>query len=238
MPARSLFPPTSIQEARVLPDTIAQSNAGQPMRRIDIFDVLARSAASGASRNLVTASSGFGLTNGGYQAEQLSLTELGVRLSVDGDETAAIDAVLHVEVFRQFFETYANSQLPSDVSARSFLAANGVPTDRAEACLELIRESGRSAGLIDQRSGVDYVLSREHAMESQGASGRALVPARQSAGSRVQRPALAGPPIPPSFPGLQFNVEIHLPNDQTPEVYDAIFASMRKHLIDGPTQSD
>lgn len=76
MPAPSLFPPASLEEARVLADTIARSGAGQPMRRIDIFDVLERSAESGPGRNLVTASRGFGLTTGGYQAQSLGLAEL------------------------------------------------------------------------------------------------------------------------------------------------------------------
>ena len=240
MPARSLFPPAPIEEARVVADTIARSNAGQPMRRIDVFDVLGRSAGSGAGRNLVTASSGFGLTTGGYQAESLGLTDLGRRLAVDGDESATIDAVLQVDVFRQFFETYANSQLPSDVAARSFLASHGVPSERTDACLELIIENGKYTGLISQRSGTDYVLSREHAVESRMGSGRTTARGGQSSGANVQRPP-AGEPSPSSqLPGLHINVEIHLPSEQAPEVYDAIFASMRKHLIDGRTvaQSD
>lgn len=233
MPARSIFPPASIGEARVLADTIARSNAGQPTRRIDVFDVLRRSAESGPSRNLVTASSGYGLTTGGYAAESLSLTELGRRLSVEGDEAAAIDAVLHVDVFRQFFETYANNQFPSEVAAHSFLASHGVPSDRTKSCLEVLTESGRSVGLIAQRSGADYVLSREHAAESGQPPGLAAPPGRVSSGAKGQPGRGEDQQSSLQLPGLSINVEIHLPSDQTPEVYDAIFASMRKHLIDG-----
>jgi hypothetical protein len=43
------------------------------------------------------------------------------------------------------------------------------------------------------------------------------------------------PPIrktPSGLPALNINLEVHLPADVRPEVYDAIFSSMRKHLID------
>lgn len=233
MANRSLFPPAPLEEARALADTIARSNASQPMRRIDVFDVLKRSAESGPGRNLVTASSGFGLTSGGYQADVLSLTDLGRRLAVEDDETAAIDAVLQVDVFSEFFETYANNQVPSEVAARSFLASHGVPTDRAQACLDLILQNGRYSGLIAQRSGTEYVLSREHAAESRRGSGQADEQAVQSlvmtgtTGRAVRQVGRPGPGT------LSIHLEIHLPSDQSLETYDAIFRSLRRQLIEG-----
>lgn len=233
MPPRSLFPPVPIEEARSLADTIARSNAGQPMRRLDIFHELRRSADSGPSRNLVTSSSGFGLTSGGYQAESLSLTDLGRRLAVEGDESAIVDALLNVDVFRNFFETYANSQVPAAVAGRSFLADAGVPTDRTQACFDLILENGRSAGLIAQRSGNDYVLTRAHALE---AGEQALQPQTQAVQSQVSRGIRAIPvasPVVAPLHDVQIKLEIHVPPGQDTETYDAIFASIRRHLIDG-----
>jgi hypothetical protein len=235
MPGRSLFPPTPIEEARALADTIARSNAGQPMRRIDIFDVLGRSAESGPSRNLVTSSSGFGLTTGGYRAEILGLTDLGRRLSVEGDQSAAIDAVLQVDVFRSFFETYMNSQLPSEVAARSYLASHGVPADRTEMCLQLILENGRYAGLISQRSGSEYVLSRQHAVEAAegtGQTGQQAIQLGVVRGRSLGRVTQSANQVP-----LQISIEIRLPESQSVQTYDAIFASLRKHFVDGDLET-
>src|SRR3990172_5643398 len=106
MAPKSIFPGVSVKEARSLADTIARKNAGQPMRRFDIFEELRRSPDSGPSRQLVTGSSAYGLTTGGYQAEMLSLTPLGQRLSIENDETGLIDAVLNVDAFKQFFDKY------------------------------------------------------------------------------------------------------------------------------------
>jgi len=230
MPVRSLFPPVAIDETRQIAQTIAKKNAGQPTRRLDIFHELKRSPDSGPSRNLVSSSSGFGLTTGGFQADFLSLTELGRRLAVDEDKTALVDAVLNVDIFKKFFETYKDKGLPADIAAKSFLASSGIPTDRVEACWNLIRENGRQCGLIAEMAGDERVLSREHATEKMGGKpvkATEVLP-RDEGSARGQEK----PPEEVRLPSLNVNLEIHLPADVAPEVYDAIFSSMRKHLID------
>lgn len=233
----SAFPPVALKEARLIAKTIAEKNAGRPMRRLDVFHELGKSPDSGASRNLVTSSSGFGLTNGGYQAETLSLTELGKRLAVDGDETASIDAVLNVEIFKAFFEAYKDRPIPAAVAGRSFLAERGIQTDRTQACLDRIFENGRAVGLIEQIAGTERVLSREHALEKKPSGARKAEPkdAEAENGTTPSRGTaeLTGRGSPTGvLPSLNINLEIHLPDDATPEVYDAIFSSMRRHLID------
>ena len=231
MRGQSLFPPTSIDEAAAIASVIAQKNAGQPMRRLAVFEELDRSPDSGPSRGLVTASSGYGLTSGGYQAERLKLTDLGRRLAVEGDASAKVDAVLNVTVFRKFFDTYKNNQFPSSVAGKSFLADNGIPADRTDGCLNLILENGKQAGLVRMMSGAERVLSREHALEESAEKGGmpASKPAEDHAASDEEAPT---DKTHGRFPSLNINFEIQIPGDQSPEVYDAIFGSMRKHLID------
>lgn len=231
MPGKSLFPAVAIEEAQQIARVIAEKNAGQPMRRIDVFEALGRKPDSGPSRNLVTASGGFGLTQGSYAADQLVLTDLGRRLAVEGDKTAMIDAVLNVEVFKKFFETYKGKALPDDIPAKSFLAAQGIPTSRTEACWNLVRENGEQSGLIREISGGSRVLPRDHAIERLGVN---LIGGKEEAkhvGGKVAEKAKHAAEI--GLPSLNINLEIHLPADAKPEVYEAIFASMRKHLIDG-----
>ena len=231
MAGKSLFPAVAIEEARQIASTIAEKNAGQPMRRVDVFEELGKSPDSGPSRLLITASSGFGLTTGGYKAEMLALTDLGRRLAIDGDKTALIDAVLNVEVFRRFFESYKESALPSDVAARSFLANARIPTDRTEACWDLVRQNGQQCGLIQQMTTGLRVLPRDHAIERMGSKSTKAAPKVQPAGGGVAEEVKEAAAI--GLPSLNINLEIHLPADAKPEVYDAIFSSMRKHLIDG-----
>ncbi len=231
----SIFPPVPISDARLIARTIAENNAGQPMRRLDVFHVLDRSPDSGSSRNLVTASSGFGLSTGGYQAEILSLTDLGRRLAVEGDESALIDAVLCVDIFKRFFDTYKDKGIPSEVAARSFLADNGVPTDRTLACFNLTMDNGRESGLITQVSGAERILPRDHAIERMGGANVRPIPPPSA---HRQNGSQQTPPLTVGMPALNINLEIHLPADATPEKYDAIFSSMRKHLMSNKASED
>lgn len=233
MSVKSLFPPAPIAEARQIAETIAQKGAGQPMRRLDVFQILGKSADSGPSRNLVSSSSGFGLTTGGYKAEILSLTDLGKRLGIDRDESAMVDAVLGVDIFGKFFETYKEKALPADVAGKSFLASAGIPLDRVAACWELALMNGRDAGLLREMAGAERVLTREHAIELLGGEREA---GTASASTRTAQDdgkgGSKGKPTGRSTPSININLEIHLPSDATPEVYEAIFSSMRKHLVD------
>lgn len=230
MPGKSLYPAVPIGEAQQIARIIAQKNAGQPMRRLDVFEELGKSPDSGPSRMLVTASSGFGLTAGGYQAQMLTLTDLGRRLAVDDDKTAMIDAVLRVDVFKRLFEAYKGNPLPSEVAAKSFLATAGIPAERTEACWNLVRQNGEQCGLIQEVSGAPRVLPRDHAIERMGIKQVKPTPPVEASGGKVpeQREKVAAG----GLPSLNINLQIHLPADAKPEQYDAIFSSMRKHLID------
>ncbi len=168
MRGKSLFPIISIEDAQQIAIVIAQKNSGQAMRRLAAFEELGKSPDSGPSRSLVTASSGYGLTTGGYQAEYLDLTDLGRRLAVDADESALIDGVMQVDIFKKFFQTYKNSQIPSLVAAKSFLADSGIPADRAEPCLHVLLDPGRYTGRSTTLSGSERVLTRDHALEIKG----------------------------------------------------------------------
>jgi len=231
MPPRGPFPPLPLEEALQIPRVIAQKNSGRPMRRLDVFEELGKSPDSGPSRSLVTASSAFGLTVGSYKADFLQLTEIGKRCAVLEDKSALVDAVLQVDAFKRFFEAYKNSALPSPTAARSFLAEQGIPAERTESCLQSLLQSGRFAGLIQEMSGAERVLSPEHAVSrlapSVPTSAAPPAPKSEEKDSRVSEGKIAG-----RLPPLHINLEIHIPGDAAPEKYDAIFSSMRKHLID------
>ncbi|MFT3763675.1 MAG: DUF5343 domain-containing protein [Pseudoxanthomonas sp.] len=49
--------------------------------------------------------------------------------------------------------------------------------------------------------------------------------------SSAEPPAQAIPPLQPSVPGLHYNIQIHLPATKDVEVYNAIFKSLREHLV-------
>ena len=71
------IPTITFEDAIQLAEAIWECSSGQKVRRLTLFDHLHKSPESGHSRLLVTASSKYGITNGGYQAEYIELTEIG-----------------------------------------------------------------------------------------------------------------------------------------------------------------
>ena len=231
MPRPSLFPPYVITEARTIADTIAQKGAGKPTRRLDIFKELRKSPESSQSRQLITASSGYGLTAGGYQADKLSLEPTGRRVAIDGDETALIDAVLNVEIFKSFFERYKDRNLPSDLVAKSFLAEEGIPTERTTACLESILANGRATRLISDVGGTEMVLSREHAKESITKKAKVAPVTRAKAGEEPQLATTLAPTATEKpRPDVHIDIQIHIDASASAEQIDKIFSSMERYI--------
>ncbi len=201
------------------------------MRRLDVFHELGKSPDSGPSRMLVTSSNGYGLTTGSYKADKLTLAPLGRRLAIDGDQKALIDAVLNVDVFKKFFERYRNSALPSGIAALSFLAEEGISTDRTKACWEMILANGRTTGLIESVSGAERILSPEHAVERKFGK---EAPAAKTNGAKPEDQAAGATEVPPPIdirqPSLHIDIQIHIDSSATSEQIDQIFASMARHL--------
>ena len=65
------FPNVAFEDALEIANAIWQCSSGQKVRRLTLFDHLGKTPDSGPSRNLITISSKYKLTSGGYQAEYL-----------------------------------------------------------------------------------------------------------------------------------------------------------------------
>ena len=227
----SLFPPYGITEARKIADTIAQKASGQPMRRLDIFKELGKAPGSSRSRQLVTASSSYGLTTGSYIATKLSLAPIGGRLAVDGDETALIDAVFNVEIFKKFFVRYEESGIPSNLVGKSFLAEEGIPTDRTKACWDSILANGRAASLISDVGGTEMVLSRDHAKENITKKAKVAPVTPAEAGEEPQPTPRPDPtPAEKPRPDVHIDIQIHIDASASAEQIDKIFSSMERYI--------
>ena len=69
------FPASTFQDGLVVAEAFQKFAAGQMrVRKLTLFDKIGKSPDSGPSRQLITNSSLYGLTTGGYQAEFLELT--------------------------------------------------------------------------------------------------------------------------------------------------------------------
>ena len=86
---RTTFPFTTFEDALNLADAIQEHGAGQPIRRLTLFEALDRSPNSSTSRDLITNSRRYGITLGHYRAEILELTE-------DGKKATGLNILLNL----------------------------------------------------------------------------------------------------------------------------------------------
>jgi len=115
---------------------------------------LGLSPTSGNWRSLCGSSIAYGLTDGGYNASEISLTDLGKRIvapTSEGDDlTAKVEALLRPRVMREFCEKYDKAKFPKENIAENVLINLGVPKDRAMSSAEILRENGIHTGILKE----------------------------------------------------------------------------------------
>jgi len=124
----------------------------------DVAFSLGLSPTSSNWRVLSGAAIAYGLTEGGYNADQIKLTPLGKKLvapEVEGDsDSARAEAVLRPKIVRLFFERYDRAKFPQDAIAQNVLASLGLPRDRTLEGLQILKDIGRDAGIVrDTKTG-------------------------------------------------------------------------------------
>lgn len=160
-----LFPAATFEDAIELATAIYEAGAGQPVRRVTLFDQLARSPDSGPSRQLVTNSAKYGLTTGSYKAEFLELTPLGLQAVADDSSPAAKLrarfklAIESVEVFRTLYETYLGNRLPAQAVLADKAREVGVPDEDLNECIETFTVNTKFVGVLRSISGAERFVS-------------------------------------------------------------------------------
>lgn len=144
---------TLMQSCRIA-QAIWDHYAGSGAAPHQVAMALDLSPTSGGWRNLCGASIAYGLTDGGYNANQITLTELGRRIvapTKEGDDQIALrEAALRPRIPREFFSQYDRAKFPRDDIAANILVEKGIPKDRASELVSLLKENGRIVGFINE----------------------------------------------------------------------------------------
>ncbi len=155
------IPSVPLDQALRVPTAIAENYASSSTRPIDVAAALEMSPTSGTFRQLCGASIGYGLTEGGPNASEISLTELGKRivspLEEGDDYEARREAVLQPTIGKLFLEKYDGSPLPIEKIAYNVLEAFGVPPDRTKRVLDLLVENAKTVDYIKKIKDKEYV---------------------------------------------------------------------------------
>ncbi len=153
------FPGNALQQAEKIAQALWENFAGRGAAPHDVAMSLELSPTSGGWRNLCGSAIAYGLTEGGYAADQISLTALGKRIvapTEEGDETRArVEAMMQPRLEREFYEKYNKAKFPRDEIGQNVLVSLGLPKDRAERSFAILKENGLHTGVLrDTRTGL------------------------------------------------------------------------------------
>jgi hypothetical protein len=134
---------------------------GGPATPLQLAAALDMSPTSGPFRLLCGASIAYGLTEGGYNAQQISIQPLGksiIKPLEEGDDILAKrESILKPRVVGEFLTKYSGSPLPRHDIALNVLQDMGVPKDKAESVFSFIIDSAETVGLLREIKGKQCV---------------------------------------------------------------------------------
>src|SRR4051812_1325404 len=155
------YPPLPLGEAMKVARAIQDQASGMTVSRLTLANLLHSTPTSRVFKDLVAASRFYGLTNGGINADDFSLTKLGEQ-ATGADEVAQVAAmkaaVMNVPPYKTFFESFKNKKLLSPGPFKEFLVRDAlVPAERAEEAASYIVADAETAGLTREVGGSPWI---------------------------------------------------------------------------------
>jgi hypothetical protein len=168
--SQSEIPRHSLQEVLTLAQSLQDNFAGKNAPPHQLAGALDISPTSTKWQSLSGAAVAYGLTTGGYNATDISLTPLGRRIvatEVEGDDARAkLEAALKPVIMSKFFIRYNRAKLPPDKIAHNVLSTMGVPPDRLTEAFQIIKGNGELVGIIQTTKTGPFVAVDSPVLES------------------------------------------------------------------------
>ncbi len=160
---QSDLPAVTLEQALRIPRALWDDFAGKSAPPHDVALSIGMTPTSGPWRTLCGAAIAYGLTDGGYNADVITLSPLGRRIlapEAEGDDHAArAEAALKPRIVREFFQKYDRAKFPQDQIAENVLIAMGLPKDRAKSAVAAIKATGKEVGIIrEMKTGLFVAL--------------------------------------------------------------------------------
>lgn len=234
------FPSITFEEAISLPRSILEHGFGGEIQRLTLLGELDISPSSSKTRNWISGSFRYGLTEGSYSSPSLSVTEAG-RTLLDSDlsapEVRAKWFELAIEQFDPFKQLYAklrDNRLRDGQVLRDELKRVGVSEGDCAHAAEVFTANLRFLGLVRDVAGSEYVKTIDSVVEELSTNS-VNVPSVLATGGIPTEPV--GPiegvgqaARPNNRPALHIDIQVHIDPTSSAEQIDQIFASMAKHL--------
>jgi len=166
------FPASSFDEPLAFAKEMLAFGSGQQVRRLTFFNHIGKSPDSGTSRQLITNSNKYGLTEGSYKADFLKLTDTGAK-AANGDaplrEQAKARIALSIEsvpLFKTLYDQIVGNKLPAKAALIDAAVTAGASKEDAEEAVDTLIVNLRGAGLLQTLSGAERVVTIDHLLDS------------------------------------------------------------------------
>ena len=189
------YPVNTLQEALAVALAIKEANSGLPFARADLARAMGTTPASSGFTTRINSSLRYGLTDGAYNDDIVSLTPRGEGIVSPKDEAERHrllrEAALEPDIFRGFYRMLDGKKLPEDEFAGNMLRREfPVHPDLSAECLAIAKANGTLAGIISERDGATLVELRG-AVAQGDSSPHVSLPE-----DARERPEAAAPPAP------------------------------------------
>lgn len=165
------YPLCPFEEVMEFAKAIFDLGAGHSVRRVTLFDHIGKSPDSGPSRTLTTNANKYGLVKGGYQAEQIELTQDALNAldeansEYDKAKAKIKIAILNVEPLRILYEKFVGNKLPVKSMLVDTLKESGIDEKVVDELVDIFVVNSEQVGLLKTLAGAERLVSIEHALE-------------------------------------------------------------------------
>lgn len=155
------IPAYELDEALLVAKALIQEYGGHPSTPLDVAAAMDLTPTSGKFRMLCGASIAYGLTTGGYNATQISVTDLARQIIEPQEEDADLagkrESIMRPRILREFLSKYSGSPLPREDIGLNVLKSLNVPVDRTKQVWDMILKSAESVGFLQTIKDRQYV---------------------------------------------------------------------------------
>lgn len=155
------IPAYELDEALLVAKALIQEYGGHPSTPLDVAAAMDLTPTSGKFRMLCGASIAYGLTTGGYNAAQISVTDLARQIiepqAEDADLAGKRESIMRPRILREFLSKYSGSPLPREDIGLNVLKSLNVPGDRTKQVWDMILKSAKSVGFLQTIKDRQYV---------------------------------------------------------------------------------
>ena len=169
-PGRKPYPILPFEQALRFGQGVAEVGAGHPVKRATLLEKL-NLAVNQTTKDLITASSKYGITNGTHDAEEFSLTPEGA-MAVEPTASPKRNrariklAITEIEPFQRLYEKFRGGKMPAIEAMRDTLEDLN-EGDRAP-CVDIFVQNAKFVGILQTREGAEFFTSADDAATRTG----------------------------------------------------------------------